>query len=566
MTRLYQEGLLCLKLEWCFTIALKAKVEPGQIAPVENSVKLAKYVIRSSVNERRVAEKRVAHLNKPQESTFFTYLQVLPNMREESQLIDRGATTEMWTPSYVLQDIVEVSEGTAGQSLEAVNMFYIGTEAASGVILQQLDPPRGNGPMTIGVECGCKRNPEIPKIHDSEEILRYHVACPMLQSANRQNRGRRMQDAVWRRGCAEGPAHERIAQARSRVAAGIKMSTPQRKVAESRVEYGNVQLDNTAAVETPRKSKERIEKNRAQANCDNRDAPLKLRYRLELDRRNASKEPPPRVEELSKSQVYGEPIERCRQEVQVFNVVCPARSVVAQRKPHRTNPGHIKTPPPSPLRHIPSHHRAAKKMWGIGSFLLSFFPTTHADAPEEKPAEDSKQESAEARGFVLSLGLTAFSPGTPQGGVSAILHSPAAPSVDALVKNESARYNLALVDPYSASASSANYRTFPGPKASASEVDPISSLQSDDHDSQNPRFISSGGEKPGRHTRPIKAVSRRECTESPFLALVQIVDKLFYTHAFSICPLLRFTGDAVIVGGPFYFMGSEDELVQFIIE
>ncbi|KAF7357150.1 hypothetical protein MSAN_01309600 [Mycena sanguinolenta] len=34
-------------------------------------------------------------------------------------------------------------------------------------------------------------------------------------------------------------------------------------------------------------------------------------------------------------------------------------------------------------------------MSGIGSFLSSFFPTTHADAPEEKPAEDSKQESAE---------------------------------------------------------------------------------------------------------------------------------------------------------------------------
>ncbi|KAJ6483195.1 Non-heme 11 kDa protein of cytochrome bc1 complex [Mycena sanguinolenta] len=34
-------------------------------------------------------------------------------------------------------------------------------------------------------------------------------------------------------------------------------------------------------------------------------------------------------------------------------------------------------------------------MSGIGSFLSSFFPTTHADAPEEKPAEDSQQESAE---------------------------------------------------------------------------------------------------------------------------------------------------------------------------
>ncbi|KAJ7616389.1 Non-heme 11 kDa protein of cytochrome bc1 complex [Roridomyces roridus] len=35
-------------------------------------------------------------------------------------------------------------------------------------------------------------------------------------------------------------------------------------------------------------------------------------------------------------------------------------------------------------------------MSGIGSFIASFFPTTHADAEEEKPADTPETEQAEA--------------------------------------------------------------------------------------------------------------------------------------------------------------------------
>ncbi|KAJ7237025.1 hypothetical protein B0H12DRAFT_1026541 [Mycena haematopus] len=35
-------------------------------------------------------------------------------------------------------------------------------------------------------------------------------------------------------------------------------------------------------------------------------------------------------------------------------------------------------------------------MSGIGSFLSSFFPTTHADSAEEKPASDTEQPAEDA--------------------------------------------------------------------------------------------------------------------------------------------------------------------------